>query len=374
MNQGTLPQFVYDLLSERPYAGQGVHNYLFRVALKTAPYWDEQAIFAWLREYGDDCGRYVSDKEIFDAINAARPRAWQGRCNGLILGSFDCSNLPATTTPRPAPPWPSAEPDLIESIALDGPSLAGLREMSPTKCSDSAPDAEEVVSALFPGDPWLCCGRTTYDFDTRRRNEWRGVLSSQALIVPSPMLGPYGFTQDGRVSAHAKSSVSQRVYLVVECDFAEKSRDGKHDTPMASLIRDLAGSGIGILDICAAVLSQAGQFAPWALVVHSGGKSLHGWFSCAEVDEGMLREFFAQCCRLGADPRTWLPSQFVRMPGGTRHPDNGIGMRRRQDVASSTRRRLDDSLRIQPSLFRRAACRQEAKVVVTAAAAQQERA
>jgi hypothetical protein len=221
---------------------------------------------------------------------------------------------------------------LIEAVCRDGPSLAGLCEMSPVECNEAAPNAEEAVSALFPGDPWLCCGRATYDFETRRRNEWRGVLSSQALIVPSPMLGRYGFTQDGRISEHAKSSVGPRAYLVVECDFAEKSRDGKHDTALAPLIRDLANSGIGVLDMCAAALHVAGKFAPLALVVYSGGKSLHGWFPCAGSDEEVLREFFAQCCRLGADSRTWLPSQLVRMPAARRHSANGIGARRYQEV------------------------------------------
>jgi hypothetical protein len=44
------------------------------------------------------------------------------------------------------------------------------------------------------------------------------------------------------------------------------------------------------------------KFAPLALVVHSGGKSLHGWAACAGIAEDELRKFMAYACELGADP------------------------------------------------------------------------
>ena len=59
-------------------------------------------------------------------------------------------------------------------------------------------------------------------------------------------------------------------------------------------------------------------YAPLALVVHSGGKSLHGWFYCHEQPEPALRKFMAYAVSLGADRATWTRSQFVRLPAGQR--------------------------------------------------------
>ena len=128
---------------------------------------------------------------------------------------------------------------MIEEICREGIALAALHEASPVKIDGRAIHAEEVIDAMFPGDPWLCCGVASYDFSTRRRSEWRGSLANQSLIVPSAMLGRYGFTKDGRVSEHAQSAVGPRQYLVIEFDFALKSRDGLHDTELAPLIRRL---------------------------------------------------------------------------------------------------------------------------------------
>ncbi len=53
----------------------------------------------------------------------------------------------------------------------------------------------------------------------------------------------------------------------------------------------------------------------------SGGKSLHGWFYCAEIGEEITRSFMRYAVSLGADRAMWTRSQFVRMPDGTR--ENG---------------------------------------------------
>jgi hypothetical protein len=55
--------------------------------------------------------------------------------------------------------------------------------------------------------------------------------------------------------------------------------------------------------------------------VHSGGKSLHGWFNVQGVSEERLAAWVAVARRLGADPATFCPCQFVRLPEGRR--DNG---------------------------------------------------
>jgi len=69
------------------------------------------------------------------------------------------------------------------------------------------------------------------------------------------------------------------------------------------------------------LLMHLAKYGPLVLVVHSGNKSLHGWFSCRGQSDERQAKFFRYAASLGADPRTWSKSQFVRMPDGTR--DNG---------------------------------------------------
>jgi hypothetical protein len=91
-------------------------------------------------------------------------------------------------------------------------------EANPVKFTDNKVHSEEIIDALFPGNPLLCVGRSQADFDTKPRNKWRGELSGQQFIVPSPMIKWVGRTQEGKESAHAKESTGLRRFLVIEQD------------------------------------------------------------------------------------------------------------------------------------------------------------
>jgi hypothetical protein len=146
---------------------------------------------------------------------------------------------------------------------------------------------------MFPGNPLLCCGKNARKFATRTRDEWRGHLASQALIVPNFMSALTGLTRDGRTSAHTLANTGPRRFLVVEFD-------------------------TGSFDDHAALLAHLGSRAPLTVAVHSGHKSLHGWFYCADQPEARVLKFFRYAVSLGADPALWTRSQFARMPDGTR--------------------------------------------------------
>ena len=77
----------------------------------------------------------------------------------------------------------------------------------------------------------------------------------------------------------------------------------------------------GNVDAHAALLLHLAAHAPLALAVHSGIKSIHGWFYCLGQPEEKLRRFMRYAVSLGACTSTWSRSQFVRMPDGLR--DNG---------------------------------------------------
>jgi len=80
----------------------------------------------------------------------------------------------------------------------------------------------------------------------------------------------------------------------------------------------LRTEGRDVRDLSAALLLHLAEKAPLALAVHSGGKSLHGWFYCAGIAEQKISRFFRYAVSLGADRAKWNPSQFARMPDGPR--------------------------------------------------------
>lgn len=273
-----LPQFVRDLLSAPPKAGEGVHAWLYRVARVLHPYRNERDIEALLSANVATCGRTVTGKEIRDAIQNSRNAAWKPG---------------ESSAHKTDDPWPVVDEGARASIIARGHLLVDLWEESPRRLKDNASHTEEIIDALFLGDPLLCCGKSAREFDTKLRSEWRGELSALSFITPNPMTARRGLTQEGKDSAHALSITGPRRFLVVEFDY-------------------------GAADEQAAILLHLAKRAPLALAVHSGGKSVHGWFYCAGQLETRLRRFMAYAVSLGADPKLWSRSQFARMPDGTR--------------------------------------------------------
>jgi hypothetical protein len=142
----------------------------------------------------------------------------------------------------------------------------------------------------------LCCGKSKREFDTRPREDWRGQLAELALIVPSPMSAVEGVTKEGKPSRHTLSNTGPRRFLIVEFD-------------------------TGTADDHAALLLHLAGYAPMVCALHSGGKSLHGWFFVHGQPDAKVLKFFRFAVSLGADSATWTRCQFVRMPDGSR--DNG---------------------------------------------------
>ena len=197
--------------------------------------------------------------------------------------------------------WPLPNKPLIAELTASGPSVPELRSLSPVTIPALLSDPEFVIDSLFGENQLLCIGRTSREFATRPRNEWLGQLGDMQFLVPTSMRAVWGLTKKGYWSQHTLQNTGPREYLVVEFD----TGDSEHQT---------------------ALLYHLGALAPLVLAVHSGGKSIHGWFSCRGADDRQLESFFRYAVSLGADDATWSRSQFVRMPNGVR--ENG----RRQDV------------------------------------------
>jgi hypothetical protein len=261
------------LLKPCPASGEGVHSWLFYAACKLvkAGLSDEQAeseIEALMTRDPNP------PSEIIDALRSARG----GRRRSM-------------------PRWSHVNPIAIEKIVKNGPSLVELVSRSPEPIQFGGPSrSEEIIDALFPGNPWLCVGTSDHSFHTAKRQEWRGHLHERSLIVPSPMSAQRGRTQQGKLSFHCLENTGSRRFLIIEFDR-------------------------GTLDQQAAVLWHLAKFGLLALVAFSGNKSIHSWFFCADQPEDKLKRFFDYAHSLGADSQMWTRSQFARLPDGMRSDD-----------------------------------------------------
>ena len=202
--------------------------------------------------------------------------------------------------------------ELIEAVAHTGNGLVDLWEGSPIRLDSNKPKTDEIIDILFPGNPLLCCGWNSHRFDTRPRKRWYKLHGLQ-FVVPNPMTALVGLTKTGKSSAHALSNTGTRRFLVVEFDF-----EASNSPEEARLLGRLTAEGRDARDLCAALLLHLAEKAPLVLAVHSGGKSLHGWFYCADVPEEKVLRFFRYAVSLGGDHANLNPSQFARMPDGLR--------------------------------------------------------
>jgi hypothetical protein len=287
-----LPQWLRDLIACPPQHGQGVHQWLFKVARQLHAHRDPQTIVSLLQAACDGCGRHVPEGEIIASVESAKSCAWTP--NGTA----------APITSKPVSKWPAVNQATRQAV-IDSAThrLPDLCEVSPLSCTIDSTDAEFFIDQLFPGNPLLCVGLDKAKFTTAPRESFRGKLSELALIVPSAMSALTGTRKaDGKQSSHTLANTGPRQFLVTEFDS-------------------------GTVDEQVAILWHLRRFAPLAMVLSSGGKSLHGWWSCEGVSEEQTARFFRYAVSMGADPATWTRSQFVRLPQGWR-----ADKKRRQEV------------------------------------------
>lgn len=311
------PQDI-QLLESCPRPGEGVHTWTFRVLCMLAQHtrYDSElreVARRYIRRYAT---RAVPDSEIESQISNARLYAsgWSGASPG--------GPKQIVSTDR-SPKWPPADLVAIERIVREGPTLAELIKRSPIYVDHGGFPTSTILEVLFPGDPLLCCGSDKYTFETMPRSAWTD-LGRMQFIVPSPMSNVQGRTKEKKLSYRSLDNTGPKRFQVVEFDFKPVDSDNQDGGQQhgrdskASLVRRLNEDGFSVLDMCSALLWHLAQHRKLALVVHSGGKSLHGWFYCnGEADES-LKQFMKYAVQLGADTATWSPSQPLRMPEGTR--------------------------------------------------------
>src|SRR4029077_12402372 len=297
---------VDEFIKQPPKAGSGVHQWLFGQACRLKGYGaslEEAEMYIEASLHKHQPGRNVPDRELNEAVRNA----------------FAAEGEKAS-----GPSWPEPKAKAIKAIVERGgaPTLEGLKACSPTDLRSLT--AEKVIDTLFPGNPLLCLAASQSKAQTFERNLWRGREGTLQFIVPSHMTARFGLTQNGRRSARCLDNVGARRFAVVEFDMTSNSQF------WGALIQRWEESGITIFDAKATLLvnlaTNPGLRVPLACVVHSGNKSLQGWFYVDGFEDERVLPFFQLAVGLGADKATWTRCQLVRLPGGLRETG------KRQDV------------------------------------------
>lgn len=305
---------VADILASCPPAGEGVHPWLFYAAEQLHEHVEDQTeIETLLAEACSKCGRVVPRREISDAVRNSTPEKCEQR-REASEGEL---------------PWPPRNTIRIAEIAKQGPTKEALRQRSPVKfAAPRVSQAEMIADALFPGNPLLCVGKRQSDLAwPQEREEWRGELATLQYIVPSPMSATEGLNQSGKLTNRCLANTGPRRFLVIEAD--PPKYDDLSPAERARFGTEAQYSGVK-QDEQAAILFHLGQYAPLVLAVHSGGKSIHGWFYCHGQDESKVREFMRYAVSLGADRATFTKCQWVRLPDGQRRDKRTLADGRRQ--------------------------------------------
>ncbi len=327
-NAMTLPAWLKEKLATPPLAGAGVHGWLFSVARQLHPHMPPDGIKRTLRAAVEKVGRAVSDREIRDAVRNSHAVQWQRGDKQQPRRPLP-SGKPGTVRPHApdATPWP-LPCEALREIALCDANESGVfaiddgedekplgrkftlddlwmhcmsrREVHflEDNWPESTWDAGDWLDILFPGAEWICLAKSDLSSAlTRRRDKWAFREHGYTYVVPSAMTGPQGAGLDGRITSRCLANTGPRQWLVIEFDTGTADEQAALHWYLDSMA---AGAGWPRL----------------RLAVHSGNKSLHGWYGpiTSEDDARDLFAFARLYC--GCDLHTWPKCQLVRLPAG----------------------------------------------------------
>ncbi len=295
-----IPDWLKHSLANPPAAGAGIHAWLFSTARQLHAHMPPGAVEAALAAATAGAARRVTGREIRDAVANSHAVAWTKGGTPAKPGSHRAAEDPVAA----ALAWPAVisheRKAMLSRVAKSGVfGVADLWEQSPRRGLEEMSCAD-WLDILFPGAAWLCLAKDhPATARTRQPEKWSGGRADGCgLVVPSPMTGPSGKALDGRASHRCLDNTGPRRWLVIEFDS-------------------------GTLDEQACLhwyLAEAAEAMGWprlALVVSSGGKSLHGWYGlCGEEEHSKAMMEYAVL--LGADHSTWVRCQPVRLPAGLR--------------------------------------------------------
>ena len=284
-------------LRETP-PGTGYHSMIFHVACcaKEAILPPESVVHD-IRQNTVPGKRIVYPKEITDAVSKA-------------YGTFTSRNMRPSSSIKREDPIFKIDPDALDKITADfiGITEADLLETSPIQIPES-PFSHwgyalsylyKPIDYLYVGPDRGAGGRYVKPFLhvlEILENNPHGLPDYPYLIV-NPLTGVEAPCKDGKkMSFRADSCVADYRFCVVEFDSIPIDRQ---------------------FAFWAAMLMKS---FPVAALVHSGGKSVHGWIrvlckNYQEWQQKVEKELFQEMLTpLGADRMCRNPSRMSRLPG-----------------------------------------------------------
>jgi len=250
--------------------------------------WGPDKQYEVLEKLCSEYDRFVPPREIWDAIANSEQAFPRGVVSGRRSRSHGQDSSHAVGIKK----------DLLEQVPER--TLDDLLARS-----DPVPkDMSLILKSLYPGDPWICIGRSDRMGDHRtirlshlmKKRYW----TTYDLIVPNPMKAETGRTQQGKISPRTKKNAGPPIYAVFESD----QYSGDFDT-QASIILWFA------------------ERLPLKMVVHSGNKSLHAWYDASGSSEDQWESLYRIFEQLGGDISLRCRHQFCRMPGVQRRDNSG---------------------------------------------------
>ncbi len=266
-----------------PPAGSGeVNNWTFRTAFRAfGAGWDEERVRRYLYDHTTHTGD-EAEVEIERAIERA-PAFLTG-----AQATTTRSRLPRQRTKRKIDS--GAVRAVLESSL--GLNVETLRQASPVKGART----RDVLPILYPDNPLVWAAYSVQPellADTRRVSHWLPSAHKLQYIVPNPMISRR--IPAGKFSRRCNINTGPRRFIVLESD------DGTADEQVA-------------------ILLHLARFVPLVLAVHSGNKSIHGWFNVAGRSPAWCEALIQRAVELRVDPQpAEIASQCVRMPGGRRN-------------------------------------------------------
>ena len=287
-------------------SGNGGHDHTFAVACDRAQdcFGDVDTFVQWMNEWNETCkppwSQYELDHKIHDA--------W-----AEVYGEIKTDTLPRAKKRKPN----------VQAINRLAKGARGqYQQLLDAVAGRPIPPLEKIIDQIYPGNPLLC--RATGDerwARTAPRESIRGVEKEIEWVVPSPMSKPMGLNMAGKPSHRCRDNSGPLVNIVLDFDLSELSGLGES-------IAKWNAEGISIWDVQAAIIAHLaieGNPRAWPfMIVNTGGKSLHSWYSIhSGFPRSMALDFLSRAIPLGADKNAERPEQFFRFPGGTRKSDKG---------------------------------------------------
>jgi hypothetical protein len=226
-----------------------------------------------------------------------------------------------------------------EIVSSNHARVADLVSRSSIKVDPNDSDAaDDIVDLLFPDGDIICVADSIYYQVACRHGDLVEPMGTLPFIVPNPMKSGGVYKKDV-FSPKTNANVLYRRWLCVEWDMPLDASVPSFWHPM---VKEWSAMGVTTKDAQTRLLTHLSTFEfKLGMVVDSGGKSLHSWFAVSHATEAEIERFMRYAISIGSDPAGRVPSQFFRMPHGTR--DNG----KRQPVLFIDPKTLTNNKRVE---------------------------